>query len=168
MRSKHIFGFVLILGMVACNAGNKSKTVPSEKKIELTKISLTDLNQQAINLGKYKGKTVFINFWATWCKPCIQEMPSIANAQNILRDEEIVFLLASDESIEQIEEFRIKHDYKFNYTRIENSEDLDIQALPTTFIFSPEGILIFSEPGDRKWDDAANINMILEIIKQND
>ncbi|MEJ7779250.1 MAG: TlpA disulfide reductase family protein [Daejeonella sp.] len=159
---------IIILGLAACNTGDKSKPLPYEKKTELRKISLTDLNQQPIDLEKYKGKTVFINFWATWCKPCIQEMPSIANAQNILRDEEIVFLLASNESIEEIDEFRIKHDYKFNYTRIENSEELDIQALPTTFIFSPEGTLAFSEPGDRKWDDAANINMILEIIKRND
>ncbi|MEJ7694901.1 hypothetical protein, partial [Daejeonella sp.] len=85
--------------------------------------------------------------------------------QNILRDEEIVFLLASNESIEEIDGFRIKHDYKFDYTRIENSEDLDIQALPTTFIFSPEGNLAFSEPGGRKWDDAGNIKLIREIIK---
>lgn len=161
-------GIALIWGLVACNVGDKSKPVPYEKKTELRKISLTDLNQQPINLEKYKGKTVFINFWATWCKPCIQEMPSIANAQNLLRNEDIVFLLASDESIEQINEFRIKHGYKFNYVRIENSEELDIQALPTTFIFGPQGTLAFSEPGDRKWDDAANINMILKIIKRND
>lgn len=156
---------IIILCLAACNIGDKSKPIPDEKKIELRKISLTDLDQQPIDIEKYRGKAVFINFWATWCKPCILEMPSIANVQNILRGEEIVFLLASDESVEQIKEFRIKHDYKFNYTRIENSADLDIQALPTTFIFNPEGRLVFSEPGERKWDDAPNINMILEIIK---
>jgi len=159
---------IIVLGLAACNPGDKSKPISYEKKTELSEISITDLKQQAINLKKYKGKTVFINFWATWCKPCIREMPSIANAQNILRDEEIVFLLASNESIEEIEEFRIKHDYKFNYTRIENIDDLDIQALPTTLIFNREGTLVFSEPGDRKWDDAANIDMILEITKRND
>lgn len=159
---------IILLVLAACNSVDKPKPIPDEKKTELIKISLADLNQQSINVEKYKGKTVFINFWATWCKPCIQEMPSIANAQNILRNEEIVFLLASNESIEEIEKFRIKHDYKFNYTRIENSEALDIQALPTTFIFSPGGTMVFSEAGDRKWDDAANINMILEIIRRHD
>jgi len=164
----HKFGLVILLGMVACNAGDKSKTVSYKEKDELGKISLTGLDQQPIELEKYKGKTVFINFWATWCKPCIQEMPAIANVQNILRNEEIVFLLASNESIEQIEEFRINHDYKFNYARIENSEELNIQALPTTFIFSPGGTLVFSEPGDRKWDDTENINLIRKIIKKHD
>jgi len=160
--------FIFLLALAACNSGDKQKPIPDQQKIEFRNVILTDLNQQTIDLEKYKGKTVFINFWATWCKPCIQEMPSIANAQNILRDKEIVFLLASNESIEQIEEFGKNHDYKFTYSRIENSEELGIQALPTTFIFSPEGTLVFSEPGGRKWDDAANINMIREIIKRND
>ncbi len=164
MKIKHKVGFVLILVMVACNAGDKS-TIPYEKKIELREFKLTDLNQQPIDLEKYKGKTVFVNFWATWCKPCIQEMPSIASAQNLLHNEEIVFLLASDESIEQIAQFRSNHDYKFNYARIENSEELSIQALPTTFIFSPDGALIFSEPGERKWDNTENINLIRKINK---
>ncbi len=159
---------IILLALAACNTGDKSKPKPDQQKIEFRNIILTDLNQQAIDLEKYKGKTVFINFWATWCKPCIQEMPSIANAQNILRDKEIIFLLASNESVEQIEEFSKNHAYKFTYARIENSEELGIQALPTTFIFNPEGTLVFSEAGDRKWDDAVNINMILEIAKQND
>lgn len=155
----------LLLCSAACNTAERPDPVSYENKTELTNIRLIGLDQQGVDLGKYKGKTVFINFWATWCKPCLLEMPSIEKAQYLLRNEEIVFLIASDESIEQIAEFRSRHDYKFNYLRIENSEDLDIQALPTTFIFSPEGRLVFSEPGERKWDDSANINMILKIIK---
>lgn len=155
----------LLLCSAACNTAERPDPVSYENKTDLTNIRLTGLDQQAVDLGKYKGKTVFINFWATWCKPCLNEMPSIEKAQNLLRNEDIVFLLASDESIEQIAEFQTRNDYKFNYLRIENSEDLDIQALPTTFIFSPEGRLVFSEPGERKWDDSANINMILKIIK---
>ena len=155
----------LLLCSAACNTAERPKPVSDEGKTELRNIRLTGLDQQAVDLGKYKGKTVFVNFWATWCKPCLSEMPSIEKAQNILRNEEIIFLLASDESVQQIAEFRTRHDYEFNYSRIENSEDLDIQALPTTFIFDPEGRLVFSEPGERNWDDSANINMILEIIK---
>lgn len=159
---------LFIFLIAACNAGNESKAIADKEKDELGKLSLTDLDQKALDLKKYKGKTVFVNFWATWCKPCIREMPSIQNARNILRDEEIVFLFASNESIKQIQEFRMKHDYEFDYLRIENSEELNIQAMPTTFIYSPDGKLVFSEPGDRKWDDPANINLILKIIQEND
>lgn len=163
MNSTRIFALILLLGSAACNTADQSKPLSHNEKTQLANIRLTGLDHQVIDLGKYKGKTLFINFWATWCKPCITEMPSIANAQDILRNEEIVFLLASDESLEQIAEFRENRDFKFNYVRIENSEDLNIQALPTTFIFSPDGDLAFSEPGERKWDDTKNIDLIRKI-----
>ncbi len=156
---------IVLLGLAACNTQDRSNSGSNENKTGLTSIRLTGLDQQVIDLEKYRGKTVFINFWATWCKPCLYEMPSIEKARNLLQNENIVFLLASDESVEQIAEFRTRHTYNFNYTRIENSEELDIQALPTTFIFSPKGQLVFSEPGERKWDDSANINIIKKIIK---
>ena len=130
------------------------------------KARLTDLESKAIDLGQYKGKTIFLNFWATWCKPCIAEMPSIQKARDILQHEEVVFLLASAESTEEIKLFRTAHNYPFNYTRIENSEELNIQGLPTTFIFDQKGQLVFAEMGARKWDEKANIDMVLKIINR--
>jgi len=154
----------LLFGIFGCNGGDKDKTASNTgKNLEIDKIRLKDLNEQPINLEKYKGKTVFLNFWATWCKPCIEEMPTIEKAQNILWKEDVVFLLASGESAEEIDAFRNAHDYEFNYVRIENSEELNIQTLPTTFIFGPEGKLVFSEMGYRKWDEKNNIEMIRKI-----
>ncbi len=135
---------------------------------EIDKIRLTDTKGQTINLKQYEGKTIFINFWATWCKPCIQEMPSIKEAQNILKNEDVIFLMASNESIEVIEEFKKSKDYNFNYVRIENSEEMNVQTLPVTFIFNSKGNLVFSEAGLRKWDDKNNIDVILKIVKEND
>ena len=166
MTIKRKISVALLFGIIGCNGEDKDKSAsPVKLDRVIDKIRLKDLNEQSINLEQYKGKTLFINFWATWCKPCIEEMPSIEKAQNILRDKDVVFLLASGESVEEIEDFRVNHDYKFNYVRIENSEELNIHALPTTFIFDPEGNLVFSEMGDRKWDDKNNIDMILKIAK---
>jgi thiol-disulfide isomerase/thioredoxin len=159
---------VLFLGTIGCNHKTKVKRAPDEFIHQIDKIRLSDLKGQAIQLKQYQGQTVFINFWATWCKPCIQEMPSIAEAQKILQNKKIIFLLASNESAEQIEEFSNTHDYKFNYVRIENSEEMNVQALPATFIFNSKGNLVFSEAGSRKWNDKNNIDLILKIAKQND
>ena len=156
----------LFWGIFGCTGGDKDETVShTGNDQEINKIILKDLNGQAINLDKYKGKTLFINFWATWCKPCLEEMPSIQKAQEILKNEEIVFLFASDETTEQIEKFKNKHDYNFNYARTENLTELNIMALPTTFIFNPNGKLVFNEMGYRQWDDQTNIDLILNIIK---
>jgi len=160
---------VLLFGIFACKGGDKDKPVShTGKDREIDKIRLKDLNGQPINLEKYKGKTIFLNFWATWCKPCIEEMPTIEKAQNILQNEEVIFLLASGESAEEINVFQNAHDYKFNYARIENSEELNIQTLPTTFIFNPKGELVFSETGYRKWDEKNNIDMIRKIVNKNE
>ena len=160
---------VMLLGIVGCNETDKDKpvaTVGIEQQIY--KIRLKDLDEQIIDLQKYKGKTIFINFWATWCRPCLEEMPSIELAQYILRNEEVVFILASAESAEEIEAFRNTHEYKFNFVRIENSEELGIQVLPTTYIINSEGELVFSESGSRNWNENNNIDMILKIANKNE
>jgi thiol-disulfide isomerase/thioredoxin len=140
---------------------NKQETEITQQKSAIAQIHLTDLNDQPIDLKKYSGKTIFINFWATWCKPCREEMPSIQEAMKILKDEKVEFLFASDETKEQIEEFKAAHNYNFNYVRVENLSELNIVGLPTTFIFDANGRLIFSEMGYRKWDNKANIDLIL-------
>lgn len=155
--------------LLGCNGKNKSKLTDEFKSGEQAlNLQLTDLNNKAVRLEDYKGKTVFINFWATWCKPCIEEMPSIEKAQARISDKETVFLFASSESIEEIKEFRNNHSYEFNYVHLEKGEQLNLQALPTTFIINPKGILVFSEMGSRNWDDSTNINLIKNITKQHD
>lgn len=159
----------LLFAIVACKNGTKNdSTRPNEKGPEISKIQLKDLNDQPINLDKYKGKTIFVNFWATWCQPCLAEMPSIEKAQDILQNDNVIFILASNETATEIQEFQNARGYKFNYARIENSEQLGIQALPTTYIFNPDGKLVFSEQGYRKWDEKNNILLIRKIASNND
>lgn len=157
---------VLLFGITACDEQNREKPeTTKEIKIGLNQIELSDLSGKLVSMEQFKGKTVFINFWATWCKPCIKEMPSIQNAMEILKGENIEFLFASDELIEQIENFKSSNEYDFNYVRLENPGSLNIMALPTTYIFDPGGKLVFSEMGVRQWDDKSNIELIMNIIK---
>jgi len=160
----------LLIALYACGDATGPKDIIKEEaalqKSTIAHPILTDLNDQPIDLEKYKGKTVFINFWATWCKPCREEMPSIQEAMKRLKDDKIEFFFASDETTEQIEEFKAAHNYSFNYVKVENLSEINIMGLPTTFIFNPNGELVFSEMGYRKWDDEANINLILNKAEQ--
>ena len=65
----------------------------------------------------------------------------------------------------KLKKFKSGHDYNFNYVRAENLAELNIMALPTTFIFNSEGKLVFNEMGYRQWDDQTNIDLILNIVK---
>lgn len=158
---------IILTGFISCKGPIKEKKEPVQKEKEtIAKVMLTDLNDQPINLNDYKGRTVFINFWATWCKPCIQEMPSIKSTQDKLNKTDIVFLFASSESADEMREFEKSHNYNFNYTKVINMEELGMEGLPTTYIFDRKGELAFSETGYRKWDDSTNIEMVLKINTQ--
>lgn len=169
MTIKQNIVFTILLGLMSCNGVNKTKPVViAQPGREIDKIKLVDLKNEAIDLGQYENKIVFINVWATWCKPCLEEMPSIVKAQDNLRNENIIFLMASSETSEEIDAFRKLHSYPFNYVQIQNSEELSIDGLPTTFIFNRNGRLVFSESGYRKWEDKNNIDTILKIINTNE
>lgn len=170
MKSICKIAVVFLLLLVSCKEKESStnKTKPAVKakvESEFDKIKLTELDGKPIDLYQYAGKTIFINFWATWCGPCIQEMPSIQKAKSSLKDQDVVFLFASNEEVEAIEAFSKKQSYDFHYVRVENLEQLNIMALPTTYIFNPNKQLVFSEMGYRKWDSKSNIDLIINAGK---
>jgi thiol-disulfide isomerase/thioredoxin len=155
---KHIY-ILLLIGLITQCASSDKKSDST-----LNSIALTDLSGKSVSLDLYEGKTVFINFWATWCKPCIQEMPTIATMMEKFKSDKVVFLFASNEDLDQIEKFEKKHSFGFHYVRVDNFEKLNIQALPTTYIFNSDGELEFSEVGFRSWDSAENIELISKIV----
>jgi thiol-disulfide isomerase/thioredoxin len=164
MRNKIL---ILLIGVISCSGPAREKvTLPQQEQKTVASVKLADLNDQSISLDQFKGKTIFINFWATWCKPCIQEMSSIDSAQKLLSKNGIVFLLASEETPKQIKEFKEYYQFDLNFVRLTNMEELSMDGLPTTYIFNPKGELAFSETGYRKWNDTSNVGMILKINNQ--
>lgn len=156
---------LFILFLIAL-AGCSSKKTEEQSGILISQINLTDLEGNEIDLTKFEGKTVFVNFWATWCRPCIQEMPSIAALQTQLTGKDIEFFFASDEEVDRIQKFMESRKMTLNFVRVENPESLGIQALPTTFIFNSDGDLVFSEMGFRKWDEPATVEMVMNLINE--
>ncbi len=159
------YTLIVLLALLSCNEkgkNNKTKETVTEvkEKSELDKVKLTELDGTPIDLNQYKGKTIFLNFWATWCKPCIQEMPSIANAMKKVNKDEVVFLFASTEEADEIKSFRERMPFPFHYVKVNNFETLDIMTIPTTFIFNSKGKRVFNEMGYRKWDSKQNISII--------
>lgn len=148
------YAFLIALALVfSCSTGEK-------KTARLADFRILTLDGEAIDMGKYQGKRVFINVWATWCRPCVQEMPTIAEAMKQLQGENVVFLFASPEEPEEIIGFRNRRDFPFEYVRLTNLESLSIEALPTTFIFDGKGNMEFGEEGFRDWSTPDNLAII--------
>ena len=123
------------------------------EKSEVSTSLYQDLEGNAISLDDYKGKRVLLNYWATWCRPCIEEMPSMLRLQDVLAGENYVFLLASDQSFKIIKSFKEKKGFDFNFVKFNGSlRDLQINALPVTFIYNEKGEEIDRITGGVEWD----------------
>jgi thiol-disulfide isomerase/thioredoxin len=157
----------LCIILLFCAAGCAKK--PGETSTNTTAertvgdIRLYELSDKPVDPDQFKGKIVFVNVWATWCAPCIKEMPSINLVKRKLADEGIEFLFASNESIETIEEFARESQFDIRFVHLQNFEEMNIPALPTTFIFDADGNLAYSESGFRQWDDSASVELIKRI-----
>jgi thiol-disulfide isomerase/thioredoxin len=160
MKIKRALPIFIIMLLISCSRPTDSNTMNTDAVV------LKDLQGKKVDLENYRGKTIFLNLWATWCAPCIREMPSIEHASTILKDENIVFLFASDESADRIQKFAKDKGFTVPLIRIESIEAMNIQALPTTLIFDGDGTLVYSEVGYRLWDSPESIELIRKYTEE--
>lgn len=108
------------------------------------------------SLDNYKGNVVFINFWATWCPPCIAEMPSIQKLYDTLSgDTQITFLLVSlDEEFETAVRFKERRGFSMPIYHIRNRDRsvFESQIIPTTYVVDPEGRIVLERRGMAAYD----------------
>ncbi|WP_405268462.1 TlpA family protein disulfide reductase [Cellulophaga sp. Ld12] len=146
---------LLLVCSFSCNQIEK-KPIDSVNEMDVvaTPPSLyTDLEGNPISLNDYKGKKILLNFWATWCRPCVEEMPSLERAMALLKEDNYVFLLATDESIETINNFKAHMNVKLNLIRYTGAlSQLKIYALPATFIYNEQGKEVNVIRGAAEWD----------------
>ena len=124
--------FSLCIGLLlSCQTGcKKSKNGSDFESLQL-KTSFVDLNNNEVDLTQYKGKRIVLNYWATWCGPCIKEMPGLKKAEELLENHNYTFLLVSDETISKISEFKMNKNFDFNFLKsVESIEHLESIRYP--------------------------------------
>jgi thiol-disulfide isomerase/thioredoxin len=159
-----IISLLFYAALIGCQKGSEKQAEQSLPEKLVDRIQLVDLDGQMISLEELKGKTIFLNYWATWCRPCLAEMPDMDKAARILRDENYIFLAASDEEIDKIKKFAAKFDYSFQFVHSKTSVfDLDIRALPTTIIIDSKGEIVYNEVGARDWSNAKELENLRKL-----
>lgn len=137
---------------------------PLPNKPEAPEFLLRDMNEKIKELDDYRGKPIIINFWATWCPPCRDELPSMNRAWKKIKDEGIQ-MLAIDigEDEEAISSFTKNYPIDFTILLDESSEEISnwsIRGLPTTFVLDPQGHVIYRAVGGREWDNKKILDMV--------
>lgn len=129
--------------------------------------SLLDLNKQQFNLSSSSNKVVIINMWATWCPPCVAEMPSFQKLYNDY-SEKIDFYFITSEEPDRIEKFMDKHDYSLPvYLQThEAPEKLESRLLPTTFVISKSGEIVIRETGSANWNSKKTRDLLDRLLEE--
>lgn len=152
-----LFNFLLI----SCNSNKSINEDLSDLESLQTKTTFVDLDENNLDLSEFKQGKIVINYWATWCAPCIKEMPSLKRAEKILKDYGYTFLLVSDETISKISRFKKEMNFDFNFLKSSKSfETLGIYSMPTSYIFDETGKLVETIVGAIEWDSVEMINKL--------
>lgn len=107
-------------------------------------------------LDAFRGRVVFLNFWATWCKPCVQEMASIARLAEVLEDTDVAFVLVSPEREAAIQRFARLHGLDLPlYREVQDvPSDFGVIGLPTTVVLDTQGQIVLRHFGAAAWDQS--------------
>ena len=115
----------------------------------------------------FEDKVVFINFWATWCPPCVAEMPDINALYQEMEDKGIEFAMISfDDEFQKAKNFVEKKEFDFPIYQLASPlpKVYESNAIPTTYVLSPEGKIVVSKSGMAKYN-TKKFKRFLEELK---
>ena len=130
---------------------------------------MLDLDDRPVSFSKFKGKTVFLNFWATWCGPCIREMPSI---DSLARDprlagKSIEFLcISTDDNSATVRQFLKDKNLAMTFLRVKDGKFPSVfysEGIPATFLITREGRIAASEIGSADWHEPRVVEFLEKL-----
>ena len=168
-RLKSVF-LIMLCGMlllpITMASGLMSK-VPSGSSA--TNFTLMSAHGQDISLTDYRGKFVLINFWATWCPPCVKEMPALNSLHSKLKNQGLrVVAVHAGPALATVKKFLKDNPVDFDVVIDKNMSlsNWQVSGLPTTFLVNPDGKLIYKATGERDWDSEEMISFLKAVMKE--
>jgi thiol-disulfide isomerase/thioredoxin len=121
---------------------------------------------ESIPFQAFDNEVIVINYWATWCPPCIAEMPNFQRIYNDYGDR-VIFLFLTMDPIDQTDKFLNKNEYNlpvFNYTKL--PAPLNHNSIPTSYVINRNSEIVFSHTGAYKWDSESFREFLDELIAE--
>jgi peroxiredoxin len=129
---------------------------------------LSDLDGQLLRLQDQRGKVVLLNFWATWCHPCLQEMPLMDQLYQTLRQQPFVmWAVAMKEDREKVAPFMDKHHFQFTALMDRDgavSASYKLRGLPTTYLIDCHGNTVGWGGGPQEWTSEAIRTLLAALL----
>jgi thiol-disulfide isomerase/thioredoxin len=132
-------------------------------------LTLRDIDGKAQDLTAYRGQVVLVNFWATWCEPCRDEMPAIQRLKKKLAGKPFVVLAVNvDEPESRISNFLEKMPLDFPILLDEGkvaTQAWKVRVLPASFIIGRDGRIRYSLTGELAWDHDDVVSLLAELMR---
>ena len=134
--------------------------------------TLEDLRGSTMSLRDFRGKVIFLNFWASWCGPCRIEMPAMELLWQVFQDDDFVILAVDvKEERDTVSSFIEKNDYTFPVlldSRGKVANMYDLRAYPTTFLIDWEGKVVGKAVGAREWASKDSFDLIKYLLDKKE
>ncbi len=134
-------------------------------------VTLNHLEGGIAHLSDYRGKWVLLNFWATWCEPCVAEMPSLEEFSKKFKSKNMVVLAVSVDrgGPDKVKNFVEQHGLTFEIFHDPESTASNrygVNALPSTFVINPKGNIVSTAEGMREWNDPEIVAYFNDLMKR--
>ena len=165
-----VFGALALLhGFAAAQEPDQAPLQVLEPRKSVYEFSLPDLNGKTWNLKDLRGKVVFVNFWATWCPPCREEMPAMQQLYQEYRDKGLVMLgINFMESPNTIKPF--VSEYKLTFPILLDSGTVmvlyGVLGLPATYLVDRKGKAAARALGARDWKNKESVRVIQKLLDE--
>lgn len=133
--------------------------------------TLHDLDGNEVKFDRFRGKALFVNVWATWCPPCVAEMPSIARLASIedLKGKVEFVCISTDESINAVRTFLRGKNWPMTILRATSLPPVFMtEGIPATFLIAPDGRLAYMREGSAEWDAPEVVRKLRELAARSD
>jgi len=144
-------------------------TVDENERATLTDYnwSLVDLEEKSINLKSKKGEVVLVNVWATWCPPCVAELPGFIELYSDYKDKVTFAFVANDEK-EKVITFLEKKGYQIPvyFQASATPTELESGSIPVTYIIDKEGKIVVNKTGAANWNSESTRNLLDGLLSE--
>ena len=145
--------------------GIMQPSLEQDLKVASYDLILEDLDGNQVSMETLKGKTIFMNLWATWCAPCVAEMPDINSLYGKVNTDVAFVMLSRDEDEAKAREWIQRKGYAFPvyFQRSAMPRQYQTGSIPTTFVISPEGNITVTRSGMAKYDTEVFRNYLTSL-----
>ncbi len=143
-----------------------------KKVIQASDFALQNMDEEIIKLSDYRGKVVLLNFWATWCPPCVRELPSMERLQGLVGREAFKVIAinqmeAPDDVFAFTGQLTIEPTFEIVFdTDSKVSQAYAVRGLPTTYLIDKKGNIRYRAVGGREFDHVEVVRQIKQLIAE--